>query len=60
MTTKFLSEDAKTYLNYKKIINVGANYIQLSDGICIYLDEEAIEHLNNQCEFEESNNETNS
>lgn len=30
----------------KKIFEVGPNYIKLENGLCIYLDEQEIDHLN--------------
>jgi len=46
MTTLNLTQETKEWLLEKKIIDIGLNYIKLDNGLCIYLDESEIEHLN--------------
>ncbi len=40
----------KDYLTGKKIIEVGKNYIKLDSGLCIYVEDSEIEHLNDLSE----------
>ena len=46
MTTKSFSEETKEYLIGKTIVSVSDNYIVLSDGCRIYIEDAEIDFLN--------------
>lgn len=46
MTKTSISQEAAEWLVGKKVFEVGPNYIKLDNGLCIYLDEQEIDHLN--------------
>lgn len=46
MTKTTISQETAESLIGKKVIEVGHNYIKLDNGLCIYLDEFEIDHLN--------------
>ena len=48
MKTSRISEDAKKSLVNKRIISIGDDYIELTNGLRIYLDENEIEMLGSE------------
>jgi len=46
MTKTTITQEAAEWLVGKKVFEVGPNYIKLDNGLCIYLDEQEIDHLN--------------
>ena len=46
MTKATFTQETAEHLVGKAIIEVGKNYIKLDNGLCIYLDEDEINHLN--------------
>jgi hypothetical protein len=46
MQVEKISPETKDYLVGKKIVDTGDHYIKLDNGLCIYLDDAEIEHIN--------------
>jgi hypothetical protein len=50
MNVHEFTSPTKDYLTGRKIIEVGNNYIKLDNGLCIYVEDSEIEHLNDLSE----------
>ena len=49
-TTKKISDETKNGIVGKTIVKVGDNWIQLDNGLRIYLDEDEVNHINDMYE----------